>query len=238
MQAEGAMLERRVCRSAHDPPTLPRPPAHHGRHAARRVGGGVRHHPRRAGRPDRHDAAARREPGRHRPAAGALRPRQVASSSNISSGCRACCAAISAPRSRCARTCCRWCSNRLPATLELVDRRAAHRARHRHAAGDPRRARARHGGRSRHRRRQRRGALHPRLPVGAGADPALRRAVAGLRDFRPRVAAARTALRHAVLSLRKHLAAALRPDQGPDQPHVHAGAWRWRCRSRRSSRNC
>ena len=79
-------------------------------HAVRRGGRRLRADPRRARRSDRHDAAARRDRGRHRPAARALRPRQVASSQQffIWLGRRAA-AAISAPRSRCGRTCSGWC---------------------------------------------------------------------------------------------------------------------------------
>ena len=197
--------------------------AHHGYHPVRRGGRGFRGDPHRAGRPDRHDAAARRQPSRHRPASRALRPRQVADRAilhlAVGRGAWRLRHLDLAPAG-----CARPRDGTAPGHARAVDRGPTHRHRDRRAAGRHRRARARHGGRGRNRCRQRRCAFHSRLPVGAGAHPAVRRAVAGLRDFRPRLAAARAAFRHAVLSLRKHPAAALRPDEGSHQPHVHAGA--------------
>ena len=172
-------------------------------HAVRRGGRRLRRDPRRARRSDRHDAAARRDRGRHRPAARALRARQVHRAAVLHLAVRR-----RAGRFRhldlapagCARP------GLQPAAGDAGTRhrRAAHGGGDRRHAGGHRRARARHGGRGRHRHRQRRGALHSRFPVGPGADPAVRRAGAGLRHFRPRVAAPRPALRHPVLSVREH----------------------------------
>ena len=93
-----------------------------------------------------------------------------------SSGCRASCTAISAPRSRCGRTCSTLVASRLPATLELSILALIIAV----ALGVPlavaRRAPPRHGGRGGHRRRQRRGAVDPGFPVGAAVHPAVRRA--------------------------------------------------------------
>ena len=224
-RAFGRPSPRRAVRSArptHDPATLSHAPADHGHHAVRRGGRGLRRHPRRAGRPDRHDAAAGRDAGRHRPAARALRSRQDARRAvlHLAVGRAArrfrhldlAAAGRARPRPQ------------PPAgDARTVDRGAAPGARHRRAAGRHRRAPPRHGGGGRHRRRQRRGAVHSRFPLGPGAHPAVRRAVADLRDFRPRIAAARPALRDAVLPLREHPAAALRPDARPARPHDHAG---------------
>ena len=207
-------------------------------HAVRRGGRGLRGDPRRARRSDRHDAAARRQPGRHRPAARALRPRQVARSSSSSSGSPASRMAISAPRSRCGRTCSAWCIGPAAGDARARHRRAADRACDRRTAGGHRRARARHGGRGRHRRRQWRGALHPRFPVGPGVHPAVRRADAGLRDLRPRLAAPRPALRHAVLSVREHRCACASTSPGICSATCSCRRWRWRCRWPPSSRSC
>ena len=87
-------------------------------------------------------------------------------------------------------------------------------------SGDRRCARRRHGGhggalarnRDRGGRRsvQRRRPADPRFPLGPDLHSAVRRRDPDLRYFRPRLAVARTAVRHAVLSHRKHRAAALR----------------------------
>ena len=117
--------------------------------------------------------------------------------------------------------------------------RAAHRRRRsaRRFAFVATRWRETHGG-DRRRRRQRHRAFRAGFPLGPGADPGARRRLAGVRDFRPRLAAARSPLRHAVLPDREPASAPLRHHRRPARPHARCRRWRWRCRSPPSSRSC
>ena len=160
--------------------------------------------PPRARRSDRHDAAARRLAGRHRPPARALRPRQIDPRAVLHLARPASCTAISARRSRCAQNVLEGRSRPPAGDARALPPRAPHRrslggtlafvaTRWRETPAET-------------------GVdivngialVGARFPLGPGAHPRLRRRLSGLRDFGPRLADARSSLRHAVLSDRKH----------------------------------
>ena len=181
--------------------------------------------PRRARRSDRHDAAARRDRGRHRAPARPLRPRPLDPRAVLHLARQRRCTATSARRSRSARTCSAIVLNRLPATLELSLARA------RSSPSSLGAALAFVATRWRE------------TPAETGVDVAngvalsvpdflwglaliLALGVAWpvLRDLRPRRAAPRPPVRHAVLPDREPAAAPLRHHRRPPRPHADAGA--------------